>query len=320
MDLEHFETICRLITASDQQGLLVRPHGLSGFSGEKLIGLLQRLADYEARLDGACYLEIGVFQGLSLISTARAVGDVGVFGIDNFSQFDKHGENLQIVQQRMSANGVTNATVINMDYEDALETLSSLLKGSRVGTFFVDGPHDYRSQLVCLQLIKPHLSDGAVIVVDDCNYRHVRLANRDFLLANSEFKLIFESYTPSHPDNMTQEDRRRVTQGWWNGVNVIVKDLENRLQPQYPPTLRDRTLFQNDHMVHSAKYAVLAPESVALVSSLAALSPVGVAKSLVKLFRTAIHVNRQLVGRYLAANTFSENLPQSRFNPTCDPS
>jgi len=317
MQASHFQTICRLIKAADDGGLLTQPRDLSGLSGEKLIGLIQRLAAYEADLNRGCYLEVGVFQGLSLISAASVLVGVEAFGVDNFSQYDKHGRNFQLVQERMRVNAVSNATVINMDYEDALEGLSGILEGRKIGTFFVDGPHDYRSQLVCLQLVRAHLSDTAVIVVDDCNYRHVRLANRDFLMANAEFKLIFESYTKCHPENMRQDELNGARRGWWNGVNVIVRDLENELDAIYPPTLRDRSLHQNEHLVHAAKYAALAPDAVALLSAIRSFKLVASMKSVLKMLWNSRHSKRQLVGKYLSANTFSEGLPDNHFNPSC---
>ena len=318
MPANHFQTICRLITDAEEQGLLKPSSDLTGLSGEKLTGLIQRLAAYEASLNGGCYLEIGVFQGLSLISTARVLEGTEAFGIDNFSQVDEHGLNFQLVRERIAASKVTNATVINMDYEDALEDFSGVLRGKSIGTFFVDGPHDYRSQLVCLQLVRPYLSETAVIVVDDSNYRHVRLANRDFLVANPEFKLMFEAYTRCHPRNMTKEDEGRATRGWWNGVNVIVKDPQNVLDRVFPPTLRDRTLYQNEHLVHSAKYGSLAPEAVALFSAVGSLNVLAAIKSVVKALTKCRRTNRDGVGQYLSANTFSEDLPHNRFNGVCE--
>ena len=95
--------------------------------------------------------------------------------------------------------------LIERDYEDALEALGNHIGDTKIGLYFVDGPHDYRSQLMCLLLATPFLSESAVIVVDDCNYPWVRLANRDFLISNPSFKLIFEAYTECHPGNMPEE-------------------------------------------------------------------------------------------------------------------
>ena len=56
--------------------------------------------------------------------------------------------------------------------------------------------------------------------------------------------------------------------GWWNGVNVIEKDQENKLEVMYPFTESDKTLFYNDHIVHSEKYSYLAPEAVNFIGRL----------------------------------------------------
>lgn len=315
---KHFEHVCSLITDAQRDGLLIRPRDVRGFSGDKVVGLLQRLAAYEAGLNGGCYLEIGVFQGLSLISTALAIGQTPAIGIDNFSQFDKLGTNRQLVEKLINANDVRNATIVNRDYEDALNELPDILRSNRVGTYFIDGPHDYRSQLVCLLLIAPYLSPSAAIVVDDCNYRHVRLANRDFLMSNPDFRLIFEAYTSGHPNNMEEKARRLATSGWWNGINVIVRDPAGVLMPAYPPTLRNRTLFVNDHLVHGERYAALAPEGVALLSAICSLSPIRAAKAFAKAMSKFQQTSPDLTGNYPDLNTFSEGLPAGRFNPSCD--
>jgi len=313
---QHFQAIYDIIRESEDQGLFVEPRGLSGFSGAKLVGMLQRLARYEASRNGGLYLEVGVFQGLTLISTACALDGGEAFGIDNFAQFDASKKNQAIIQKRMEANEVNNANLINRDYEDALEDLKAIRGEKKIGVFFVDGPHDYRSQAICLHLIKPHLSESAVIVIDDCNYRHVRLANRDFLVSNPEFKLIFESYTRCHPGNMTKEEENEARRGWWNGVNVIVKDPENRLEGMYPETLRDRRLYENEHVVHSEKYGCLAIEAVKFVASVMSWRFIKAAKQFTDIIRKARCADNRFVGDYTSMNTFSGELPQCHFNPS----
>ena len=198
MEINHFNEIKKIIDKSEDIGLEKKAKDLSGFSGEKLIGTLQRLMQYHNFLNSGCYLEIGVFQGLTLLSVASVIKG-NVYGIDNFSQFDQHNENYNLVIERAKSNDLTNINIINCDYEDALENLNSYIGDQKIGVYFIDGPHDYRSQLVCLQLAKFYLSKYAVIIVDDSNYEHVRLANRDFLLANPEFKLLYEAYTDCQP-------------------------------------------------------------------------------------------------------------------------
>lgn len=293
------------ITDSINQGVIGDNQGvLSGFSGEYMIGTLQRLAQ-NVLDENSCYLEVGVYQGLTLLSVAKAAPQTSAFGIDNFAFFDKDGKNFSMVKERMQQLNVTNAGIINMDYEDALEQLEQHLGGKKVGVYFIDGPHDYRSQLMCLALIKPFLAENAVIIVDDCNYRHVRQANRDFLYTNKEYKLIFESYSDAHPLNSGDTDRYALRKSWWDGVNIIVTDHTNELKEMYPPTFRSRALYENEHAIHASKHPEVIPFLFKLTDMMAPI-----------VYKFSKLKNRKDVikGKFKSMNTYSEGLPTNHFN------
>lgn len=260
---EHFLKLKQLIKESEEKGIMKENEGLTGFSGKKMLGALQRFAAHLTD-DSNCYLEIGVFQGLTLLSVG-SVASGAVYGVDNFAFFDKDGKNQELVNSRIENLKLTNVNLINSDYEDAIHSLKEHIGDKKVSVYFIDGPHDYRSQLVCLLFIKPFLADNAVIIVDDCNYNDVRQANSDFLNSHSEFKLFYQAYTSKHPANMTKEEKKEATDGWWDGVNIIVKDINNILQKELPPTERSRALFENDILVHTTRF----PEAALLGSHLA---------------------------------------------------
>jgi predicted O-methyltransferase YrrM len=275
---------------------------LSGFSGEKLLTVLQNLSKKTLN-DDECYLEVGVYQGLSLLSVANEIGSKTAYGVDNFAFFDSEGNNLNIINERIAKLNLKNVKLLNSDYEDAMENLASHIGEKKVGVYFIDGPHDYRSQLMCLMLIKPFLSKNAIIIIDDSNYRHVRLANSDFLQTHPEFKLFFEAYTPSHPHNMTEENEALARKGWWNGVNIIVKDENNFLPNSLPLTLRSRDLFENEHALHSIKYPLV------LMKLLRISNIIG------SMFNKKLKKKKAWYeGKYNYMNTYSESLPTSRFN------
>jgi hypothetical protein len=306
------EQLINCIKQAEEQGAIAetRNHVLSGYSGSKLIGVLERLVQsYEQ----ASYLEVGVYQGLTLLSVALSNENVKCYGIDNFAYFDPDGSNLELVMTRAEKLKLSNFEIINEDYEDALSNLSNHV-ALPIGVYFVDGPHDYRSQLMCLEIMKPFLHDRAVIVVDDSNYAHVRQANRDFLLVNPDFKLLFEAYTDCHPGNMPVDQNARARDGWWNGVNIMVRDPDNELDRRFPPTERDRILYENEHVIHASELAELAPEAVGAFSVLLSrrfyLFPIAVARFIGKY--TA--VMPQIKGRYVSMNTGSAGL--TRFNLT----
>jgi predicted O-methyltransferase YrrM len=296
----------------------IEPSGATGFSGDKLVGALQRFARYQSQTVNTAYVEVGVFQGLALTATAIAAPDLPVFGIDNFSQFDPQGKNQAIATSRLKENGVENALIIDKDYEDALETMQEHLEGRKISVYFIDGPHDYRSQMMCLELVKPYLAESAIIIVDDSNYRHVRLANRDFLVSHPEFKLFFEAYTETHPANAPLHGEKMARAGWWNGVNIIVRDPLNILSTEYPPTVRNRDLYVNEHIVHADRYGALAPEAIALSRAIIDLRPLNILRALARLWKAKSRLHSELRGDYSSMNTFGSDLPNSRFNSSVE--
>ena len=287
--------------AIESKGITNEDEILSGYSGHKMVTLLQNVA--KERLDeNTCYVEVGVFQGLTLLSVAKELDKAKVYGIDNFAFFDKAGKNLSIVNDRTKKLNLNNVNIVNEDYEDALENLDKHIGNKKVGVYFIDGPHDYRSQLMCLELMKPYLSDNAIIIIDDSNYRHVRQANRDFLMNNKGFKLMFQSYTKCHPLNLSETERKEVEKDFWDGVNVIVKDTDNQLKENYPPTHRNRKLYEIEHELHASKHPDTLVYFLPLVNMFGGL----IKKLSPKTFENA--------GKYKAMNTYSEGLPKNDFN------
>ena len=45
------------------------------------------------------------------------------------------------------------------------------------------------------------MSDNSIIIIDDCNYYHVRKATQDFLETHSDYSLVFQKYTNKHVAN-----------------------------------------------------------------------------------------------------------------------
>ncbi len=300
----HLKIIVNCIKEASEKGSLIEKNEvLTGYSGESIYGTLQRLAK-ETLTPETCYLEVGVYQGLTLLSTAKAAPEHSFFGIDNFAFFDRDGKNEQIINDRMNKLSITNAHLINCDYEDALENLSKYIGNKKVGIYFIDGPHDYRSQFMCLMLIKPYLADNAVILVDDSNYRHVRQANRDFLLTNPEFKLLFQSYTKAHPLNVSANEKANSMKNWWDGINMIYKDTNNELAPFYPETFRDRTLYENEHILQASQY----PDQILRLWDVAKRLHLFPLLNLIKKPKKAF------IGKFKVSNTHSENLPSNSFN------
>jgi tRNA G46 methylase TrmB len=310
------QRIIEMIEESEKQSLYQEfPKDiLSGFSGNKIIGTLQRLTNLYQDNTNNCYLEVGVFQGLTLLSVAGANPQLECFGIDNFAHHDPQGENSNIVKERIDKLNLTNANLINEDYEDALENLTNHIDSRKVGVFFIDGPHDYRSQLMCLQLVKPYLHKNAVIIIDDSNYQHVRQANRDFIKTHPSFKLVFEAYTTAHPSNMDSQVEAELRKGWWNGINIIVKDPDNLLKPIFPPTERNRQLFENEHIIHSMACAEFAPHALSLYQNLTNFRIIKSIKHFLVNMKLIKKYKKKYNKQFDSMNTYSSELSKYNIN------
>ena len=304
------------VRAADREGLVPgpRPQSLDGLSGAKTVGALERLAGLFAAEKEACYVEIGVFQGLTLMSVALRNAGLACFGIDNFSLLDPEGKNLGIVKDRIATLGAKNAQLINADYEIALARLEDHVSARRIGVFFVDGPHDYRSHLMGLLLAKPYLHETAAIVVDDANYAFVRQSTRDFLLTNPEFKMVFEAYSPAHPANMDTATRTRHEQGWLNGIHVLVRDPDGCLPEMLPPVSDSRTLYVNEWLVHRHQLAELAPDALALAQAVARGDTTEEATKRASLLKAYAAQRPQFDTRFKDRNVYSDGLTEGRYN------
>lgn len=285
---------------------------LTGFSGKKLQGLLQRLAK-ELIDENNTYVEVGVFQGLSLLNVSKSIEDKHeVFGIDNFAYFDSDNKNKGIVNKRIEKLNCKNVKLIDKDYELALENLEKEIGNKKISLFFIDGPHDYRSQLMCLLLAKKHLSDEAIILIDDSNYKHVRQANRDFLVSHKNYKLIFETYSETHPHNLNGKDQEKVKNEWWDGLNVIYYN-KNMEFPQLdlPLNDRDRTLYENEHIIHPFKYSLQIPKYLTLIKNIESN----------RFLKSFYHYSKLLFSKknknnlkYVYKNMHSEDLPKEKIH------
>ena len=87
-----------------------------------------------------------------------------------------------------------------------------------------------------------------------------------------------------------------------NGINVIVKDTSGLLKEHYPPTVRDRKLYEIEHELHSSKH----PDTLVYFLPIANLLGGLVKKLSKKTFSPA--------GKFNSMNTYSEGLPKNDFN------
>ena len=171
------------------------------------------------------YCEVGTLQGATLIGAMLDRPHCMAYAIDNFSQFDVLGINQEQLMENLNKFGLQEQVIFyNQDFEEFLLELRDFKSRDKIGVYFYDGAHDYRSQLLGLLLIKPFLAEQALIVVDDSNWIAVQQANWDFIAANPECKMELELLTP-----------KKNVQTFSNGLHVLSWDV-NRASDYFAST------------------------------------------------------------------------------------
>jgi protein O-GlcNAc transferase len=175
---------------------------VGGLARENNLALLNLAASL---LDaGESYVEVGSFKGLSLI--AAMLGNTGDFvGIDNFSL---DGGKRAWLEANLRRYGLAGHTILE---GDAFTLLSRRALGNRrVGVYYYDAAHDYKSQVRGLRLIEPYLVPGALLIVDDTDWDQVARAIRDYLPGQLRAELLVKL------------DGKDLGQPWWwEGVQVL---------------------------------------------------------------------------------------------------
>lgn len=236
--IDQVKNVCDAYFSTDPADIKINKQGYrvtDGYSGKKIIGFLQSVGEILVKENAGCYAEVGVFRGLTLTSMAVSNPELNCYGCDNFSQFNQEGGNKAKVEDAVANLGLTNAKLLDGDFEVMIPGFNNWVD-EKIGLYFFDGPHDYRSQLMGLMMAVPHLTEHAVIVIDDTNYGHVQLATADFLRHYPEFKVLMEVYTPTHPMFFRDkpDELKQFTDTWWNGIHVLVRDPEDKIMSDMP--------------------------------------------------------------------------------------
>lgn len=161
------------------------------------------------------YCEIGSFQGSTLVGALLNHPNTMAYAVDNFSEFDPSGANLEILMNNLLKFNLEEQVILcNQDFEEFFFDLKQLQSYPKIGVYFYDGAHDYRSQLLGLLLVKPFLADRALIIVDDTNWLDVQQANLDFTGTHPECKLLLDLPTPNNGHHT-----------FWNGIQLFSWDV-----------------------------------------------------------------------------------------------
>jgi predicted O-methyltransferase YrrM len=160
--------------------------------------------------EGEVYLEVGTYQGGSLIS-ALLNNSSRAIGVDAFSEF-KDTNNFERTRKNLIDFGVSDRVVLhNKTYQ---QFFSELPAEAKFQVYYYDGQHDYEGQLAGMETAWNFLQPGSLILVDDYSYREVREAVTQFLYNHQEHIGVQFVMAP-------MGDFENVGEIWWNGCVVL---------------------------------------------------------------------------------------------------
>lgn len=160
------------------------------------------------------YCEVGCFQGCTLIGAMLNNSTKFAYAIDDFSQFDEDGENYNTLIAHVSQFRLEEQIVFcNQDFQEFFKDFYEIKDRQKIGVYFYDGAHDYRSQILGLLFAKPFLAEQAIIIVDDTNETDATLANQDFINIHPECKMLLDLPTPGNGYYT-----------FWNGIQILSWD------------------------------------------------------------------------------------------------
>jgi predicted O-methyltransferase YrrM len=163
---------------------------------------------------GEAYLEVGTYNGKSLIGAVLGNPARPVHACDDFSEFQ--GSNtLNVLQANLARYEIL--TEVQFHNGDFRQTFATGRVDSPVGLYFYDGAHDELSQYEGIALAEPLLADQALVIVDDW-----RLAADSGSYAEAgTMRAVSESQHQWELLHVLPARYNGDLEMWWNGVAVL---------------------------------------------------------------------------------------------------
>lgn len=153
---------------------------------------------------GQAYLNVGVWNGFTLLAGMASNPQQVCIGVDNFSH--NNSPRTAFLRRFHRWRGPQHE-FREGDFREYFATTHR----ETLGLYLFDGPHTYNDQLDGLQLAEPFFGRGCLVLVDDTNWPQVREANLDFIKRSPyEYRMLLDVQTPrtGHPT-------------FWNGVMLF---------------------------------------------------------------------------------------------------
>ena len=186
--------------------------GVAGMSSIRKLKLL-RLA-FSCLDSGEGYLEIGTFQGKSLIAALEGNPPHPAFACDNFSEFTARNSEATLMKHLRRYGFDRKVTFFNADFRSVLDRQHIPIP---IGLYLYDGAHDDQSQYDGIRCAEPLLADEALVIVDDWRFApdSQSYAREATLRAATDsphrWELLCELPARFNGDRAL----------WWNGIGVL---------------------------------------------------------------------------------------------------
>lgn len=180
------------------------PDHVPGFATENKLMLLNLAVRHLE--PGEVYVEVGTWQGLSLIGASQGNGSKRLVACDDFS---KMGATRAALTDHLADHCDDGCVEVHeADFREFLQ--EAPWQPARVGAYFYDGPHGFSDQVDALRLIAPWLAPDAAIIVDDTEDHPVRAAND-----------LVDRHAPDLESVLDIRSEDYAEPRWWNGLQVF---------------------------------------------------------------------------------------------------
>ena len=192
---------------------------VSGMSGIKGRLFLNNLCEHIANLTPVKYLEIGSWQGSTIL--AASYKNVGEFyAVDDFSQFSEISIS-KCSPEYTLIDSVENVFMRNKE-RFKKDCQFSFIGGDcwkidqnvlpkNLNIYFYDGPHGLQDHEDALTKYLPVLADEFIFIVDDWNGYNAKQGTKNGIEKNNLKQLYYEGVG----DNIDSDPA-----GWWNGFGI----------------------------------------------------------------------------------------------------
>ncbi len=192
---------------------------VAGMASIKKLKLLNLAVSCLMKNGNECYLEVGSFQGKSLIAALVGNSHAHAVACDNFSLFDDPNspKNSDILNQNLARYRLSESVqFFDCDFRKLLTSWNAH-QLPRVGVYFYDGAHDEESQFLGVRMVEDLLADNAVVIVDD--WRHAK--DSESYAEAGTTRAIKDSPNEWSIRHILPARYNGDLEHWWNGVGVL---------------------------------------------------------------------------------------------------